>query len=736
MRKPSCRSATAALFVAVLCSRPASPATLHLLFKSGDTAADGSPIGTFENPIATGPSTVVFRGTTSALLVKNGATFTLIAKTGDPLPASLSGTFNDFGDPVINDGGAVAFDAGLNSSAGTRGAFLYEGGALVQITLSNLRVADINGHSDVLLASGKALKALTLWSRSAGTLATLVRRNAPAPGDAKFRRIGTRPVLNDAGVVAFEGQVRRNHRVKGKPRTFTGIFTASASAGPAVVAQEGETSPAGGSYPRFAKDAVVAINAAGEVAFPTFGSVLRYEPVGPSTTFVAGAGDPVGTDAVQDVSQLYVGVDSHGGVGFIGRLAGGGSALILASGGTLTNLSGGADVAATQFAPRLTDAGHVVWQRGDDVARFDGTVSSVLAASDVTPIGSNVQAGVPSMNGLDVVTFRADRRALYLLTGGAASLVAAPGDVVAGGGTIRGLSVHAVGDGVIAFVARDAGGGGTFLATARGGNLTRVIGSGAPSPLGGTLVLDVASLDVQRSKVFLASSVSGGTAPSGLFRIDVSTGTVDVLAQAGGPATAERRFADFASVHAAASGAVFRATLDDGSDGLFLTRGARGRAIVVTGEPVPGRRRRTIADFGPVAVSGGRVLFSVNDNSGDNRAARLLLWRNGGVKALAAGGRKAAGGGRFVSDFSPVAMDGRTAAFIAGLDGNAAAGLFLSRGRKPVPLVLNGMASPVGGTVELSDEEDRMSLVDSTVVFVADLVSGAEAKLGLFSVTP
>jgi len=732
MRKPSCCAATAALFVVVLCSRLASAATLHLLFKSGDAATDGSPIGTIENPIATAPSTVVFRGTTSALLVKNGATFSVIAKTGDPLPAPLSGTFNDFGDPVINDGGAVAFDAGLNSTAATRGAFLYEGGTLVPITLSNLRVADINGHSDVLLTG----KALILWSRSTGTLVTLVRRNAPAPGDAKFGRFGRRPVLNDAGVVAFESQARRNHRVRGKRRTFTGIFTDSGAAGSAVVAQEGETSPAGGSYPRFAKDKVVSINAAGEVAFLTFGSVLRYEPVGPSTTMVAGAGDPVGTDAVQDVSQLYVGVDSHGGVGFIGRLAGGGSALILASGGTLTNLSGGGDVTASQFAPRLTDAGHVVWQRGDDVARFDGMVSSVLVASDVTPIGSNVQAGVPSMNGLDVVTFRADRLALYLLTGGAASLVAAPGDVVAGGGTIRGLSVHAVGDGVIAFVARDAGGGGTFLATARGGNLTRVIGSGAPSPLGGTLVLDVASLDVQRSKVFFASSVTGGTAPSGLFRVDVSTGTVDVLAKAGGPATADRRFADFGSVHTAASGAVFRATLDDQSEGLFLTRGARARAIVVTGEPVPGRRRRTVAGIGPLAVSGGRVLFSVNDNSGDNRAARLLLWKNGRVKTLAAGGRKAAAGGRFALEFSPVAMDGRTAAFIAGLDGTAASGLFLSRGRKPVSLVLNGVGSPVGGTVELSDEEGRMSLVGSTVIFLADLVSGAEAKLGLFSVAP
>ena len=727
MRKPSCCAATAALFVGVLCSRLAGAATLHLLLKSGDMAADGNPIGIIEGPAATAPSTVVFRGTTSAVLVKNGATFGLIAKTGDLLPAPLSGTFNDFGDPVISDAGTVAFDAGLNSSAGTRGAFLYEGGTLLPISVSNLRVVDINGHSDVLLRRGR--NDLLLWTRSSGTLETLVRHNAPAPGDAKFNRIGTRSVLNDAGVVAFESRAKRNHRVKGKRRLYTGIFTASVSAGAALVAQEGD-------YPPFGANDIVSINAGGQVAFLTATSVLRYEPVGPSTTVMARVGDTVGSDSLQGISSLYVGVDSSGGVAFVGGLAGGGSALLSASGGTLTDLSGGGDVTGSRFAPRLTDAGHVVWQRGDDIARFDATVSSVLAASDVTPIGSNVQGGAPSMNGIDMVAFRADRRTLYLLSSGAARPVAAPGDVVAGGGTIRGFGAHAARDGLIAFVAQDAGGGGTFLATARGGSLTKVLDTREPTPSGGTLDLDVASLDVRGSKIVFPSSVSGGTVASGLFRVDVSTGRLDALAQAGGPATADRHFADFDSVQAAASGAAFRATLDDASDGLFITRGARARAIVITGDPVPGRPRKTIADLGPVAVSGGRVLFSVNNTADDKRGPRLLLWRNGRVQTLAAAGRKAAAGGRFASEFSQVAMDGRTAAFIAGLDGSAASGLFLLRGRKPVPLVLDGVLSPVGGTIELLDVEGRISLVGSTVVFLADLVSGAEAKLGLFSVAP
>jgi len=42
------------------------------------------------------------------------------------------------------------------------------------------------------------------------------------------------------------------------------------------------------------------------------------------------------------------------------------------------------------------------------------------------------------------------------------------------------------------------------------------------------------------------------------------------------------------------------------------------------------------------------------------------------TKVVAAAGRKALGGGRFASEFSPVAPDGRAAAFIAGLDGTGA----------------------------------------------------------------
>jgi len=76
-----------------LSSAPSPAVTVELLFKSGDAASDGTRLDSLEGPVATSPSALVFRGRTSAILVKTGTTFTLIARTGDPLGPPHTGTF-------------------------------------------------------------------------------------------------------------------------------------------------------------------------------------------------------------------------------------------------------------------------------------------------------------------------------------------------------------------------------------------------------------------------------------------------------------------------------------------------------------------------------------------------------------------------------------------------------------------------------------------------------------------
>jgi hypothetical protein len=463
-------------------------------------------------------------------------------------------------------------------------------------------------------------------------------------------------------------------------------------------------------------------------------AVFLYRPAGPSTVAVARLGDPVGVDRLGSLSNVYVGVDSRGTVGFLGGVADGGLVLLLASGGGLTMPSPN-HIGGNWFAPRLTEPGHLVWQSGDDVVRFDGAVTSVLAAADVTPIGVSVQAGRPSINDVDAVAFRVERGAIYRLSGDTARPIAAAGDIVPGAGPIRGFGVHAVGGGTVAFVARVSGGQ-PFIATVRDAGLAKVVASGDPTPLGGTFLLDDSSLGVSGSRALFTSAVTGGTSASGLFRANVATGAVDALLPAGGAAPGGRHFTSFGSVRVAGRDALFTATLDDQSNGVFLARGGDVLPIAITGERFPGKRKRTLATIGPVTANARRVLLEVEFQE-EGKPPRLVLWQNRLIKSLAAGGGKAPGGGRFNGAFGPLALAGRASAFVADVeDGPAASGLFLARGGRVTELILDGAAASFGGTVEFSSGEDPLSLVGNAVVFVAYTVFGADARLGLVTVKP
>jgi hypothetical protein len=113
----------AGIVIALASSRPAA-ADLDVLLKSGDVAPDGRVLSEFASPLASSKTKVAFLGVTSAVITESGGTFTTVAKTGDPLPAPLAGTFNAFFDPVINDGGNVAFRASLNPRMPTRALLL------------------------------------------------------------------------------------------------------------------------------------------------------------------------------------------------------------------------------------------------------------------------------------------------------------------------------------------------------------------------------------------------------------------------------------------------------------------------------------------------------------------------------------------------------------------------------------------------------------------------------------
>src|SRR5439155_16574187 len=173
--------------------------------------------------------TATFLGGTSAVLATSGGVSTVVARTGDPLPAPLDGTLNQLSSRVvINDDGVVAFGATLNSRLASEGPFLREREGLVPVTdgtaLLDGAVRDLNREGDLLYTTGRTL---WLWNRSARKAVPLVARGEPAPGGGSFEFLGSRPVMNDSGVVAFVAIVsvpagRRNNET-------TGVFTVDGS---------------------------------------------------------------------------------------------------------------------------------------------------------------------------------------------------------------------------------------------------------------------------------------------------------------------------------------------------------------------------------------------------------------------------------------------------------------------------------------------------------------------------
>src|SRR5439155_12166130 len=196
--------AAAIVGVLLLAADPGRAATTVLVM-TGDAARDGERLDSISAPSAS-RDTVTFLGGTSAVLATSGGVSTVVARTGDPLPAPLDGTLNQLSSRVvINDDGVVAFGATLNSRLASEGLFLREREGVVPVTdgtaLLDGAVRDLNREGDLLYTTGRT--AIWLWSRSARKAVALVGRGGLAPGGGSFELLSSRPVLNDSGLVAF-----------------------------------------------------------------------------------------------------------------------------------------------------------------------------------------------------------------------------------------------------------------------------------------------------------------------------------------------------------------------------------------------------------------------------------------------------------------------------------------------------------------------------------------------------
>ena len=85
---------------------------------------------------------------------------------------------------------------------------------------------------------------------------------------------------------------------------------------------------------------------------------------------------------------------------------------------------------------------------------------------------------------------------------------------------------------------------------------------------------------------------------------------------------------------------------------------------------------------------------------------------------------------------TPIALKGRTAAFLGLVPSTAGDGLFLSRKGVISTLLLAGDPTPLGGAFSSFDQAEPISLAGKAVVFEASLSAGSGAAVGLFSAAP
>src|SRR5207253_2495438 len=116
----------------------------RILLRSGDAAADGLHLDGFRLPAASSAGQVALLATTSGILREDGGVLSVVAKTGDPLPAPLAGAFGALSGAAIADGGAIAFAATLDSPSAGAGIFVASPGGVVARVLEPGPVASID----------------------------------------------------------------------------------------------------------------------------------------------------------------------------------------------------------------------------------------------------------------------------------------------------------------------------------------------------------------------------------------------------------------------------------------------------------------------------------------------------------------------------------------------------------------------------------------------------------------
>ena len=271
---------------------------------------------------------------------------------------------------------------------------------------------------------------------------------------------------------------------------------------------------------------------------------------------------------------------------------------------------------------------------------------------------------------------------LFLWHDGRASLVAATGGAVPGGGTVTGFTERPTpalnAGGKVAFAATVEGGrAGDAVLAWSGGKLATLAQSGARAPgVSGAAFFDFAppALNDAGDAAFLATLRRGRETLDGIFLS--AKGQLAKVAAAGDPAPGGGSFAALASPVLNAAGTLaFAAVVEGGPTpgGVFVAGGAGLRQVVGAGDGAPGGGVFSRISEHVGIDDAGRVAFGafLGQGGGQNgRRGGVFLAADGGIAPVALLGGAAPGGGTFAAfgDAPSLASDG-SLAFIAAIDG-------------------------------------------------------------------
>jgi hypothetical protein len=682
------------LFVTALAQSSSSHAgNVEVLFASGQRDGDGYALHGVAG-LTGGPRSITFQAGTDAIVQMGPDGAHVLVRSGDPLPAPLTGTFDQLGPSAVSDSGGVYFSAPVNSSDTGSALFRLDEHGIAQVGADLGTPAGVNRRGDVVLRAARSVRVL----RPDGTLVS---------GPRFGGRLRTPAVINDDGVVAFvetEGRVFSVIRWRPDADLVEPIRSESV----------GRRSPV-----RLIR-AQVSINAQADVAFfATAGSsvgVFIAPGDGSPPTQIAAEGDRLGAGVLGSVATDLVGIDDNRRVVFLETLADGRRQLVVANGGTLATLGDPLDPGAAQFAPRLTASGSVSWVSGGAPWRLDGGVATRLDPQGGSGLGPGFVAGGTSLGADGTVVTTLSRHAIFR-NGAPVRSVVATGDVIPGAGRIVGIGGHA-----------SHGQAAVFLATVEDGRqVVALAGRGGPrrlamvgDPVGGghTLATLDGPFDWDGRRAVAIATTEDFSPAVVLLR---PNGAPELL---GARSDIAAQLVSFGSPTVIRGGVVVPATGAQGQ-GLLLFRGGRAHLIVRPGSRAPASGGASFVDFETVRRVGSGVVFTATLDA--EALLGVFSWEPGsGVHRLDAPAHL-----QGLTLDGPVDTRGRTLVAVGHTD--LERGIFLLGRRRPRLLIASGDALPLGGSIAIPFDTGLVRLRDR-VVFTATLVSGARSSEAILAV--